>query len=109
MKPKALLSNFLGGVTLPHYLKKKEEPLGTITAEVVYDKKDPISVGDEVSVIDLAKNVRCFKVQSVEGVRKAKGDWSFRKETPMWATITAVHSGYYDDANEKVVPERLSV
>ena len=109
MKPKVLLSNFLGGVTLPHYLKKKEEPLGTITAEIVYDKKDPIQVGDEVSVMDLGKNVRCFKVESIDGARKAKGDWSFRKEPPMWAKITAVHSGYYDDVNENVVPERLTV
>lgn len=108
MKPITLLSDFLGGITLPHYLKKQEIGDG-VSAEVVFDPSAPLEVGHHVAFIGLEKNVRIFEIVNISDTRKAKGDWSFKKVYPKWCKIQTKHIGFYDDIKEEAVPDRITL
>ena len=96
MKPLVLISNFLGGITFPHYTKFKEDN-GVLIASVVYDSLQKPIKGDCVTHRDLQKNTRIFEIKETTGHRKAKGDWSFRGDLEtMFCEITAKQVGFWN-------------
>lgn len=99
MKPTVLISDFLGRISFPHYLKKKDSDKA-IEAEIVFDPDVPVEVGGMVTLIELQKNTRIFEVTKVVGKRKAKGDWSFSNVWPSWCKIEAKHVGFWNAIKE---------
>lgn len=107
MKPTVLISEFLGKITFPHYLKKQDNTT-SVEVEVVYSPDDPLSIGSLISIIELQKNTRVFEVSGIWGERKAKGDWSFSKVHPKWGKISATLVGYWNPATETVSKEFIT-
>jgi hypothetical protein len=112
MKPTVLISDFLGSITFPHFTKCKEDG-GVLTASVVYDADSPLQDGDFVTHLPLNKNTRVFRVSKREDVRKAKGDWSFRKGATMFCKITANQVGFWNPIKDhaeggEVSPEYIT-
>lgn len=100
MKPIKLLSDFLGGITFPHYTKFKDKD-NQMTAGVVYDSENPLNIGDHVVFLDLQKNLRVFSVKEIKDIRLARGDWSFRgKKKTMFCSITTSLVGFWNPIRE---------
>lgn len=107
MKPTVLISQFLGKITFPHYLKKTDNTT-SCEVEIVYNPDTPLLLGDLVSIIELQKNTRVFEVKGIWGERPAKGDWSFSKFHPQWAKISGTLVGYWNPATETVSKEYIT-
>lgn len=107
MKPTVLISDFLGKIIFPHYLKKTDHTT-SVEVEIVYNPEKPIELGSLISIIELQKNTRVFEVSGIWGERPAKGDWSFSKFHPHWAKISATLVGYWNPATETVSKEYIT-
>jgi len=107
MKPQCLLSDFFGNVTFPHWLKFKDNTQD-ISAEIVFLDSEEIVVGSLVTIHQLQKNTRVFKVSEVTDKRKAKGDWKNYIEWPKWGKIKATLVGFWDTTNETISPEYIT-
>ncbi len=107
MKPQCLLSDFFGNTTFPHYLKMRDNTQD-VSAEILFLESEEILVGSLVSIHQLQKNTRIFKVTDTTGKRKAKGDWKNYLEWPQWCKIRATLVGFWDNTNETISPEYIT-